>query len=291
MSSQFESNAGSTKNSLDQSEFPLQPDNLMSVSVNDSAISSYRSMRFIPPPDQVAASQAQLDKLGYGSFSLSEDSNSQIGTTRYATEAVQILDSDMVKATKAKVVSGETPEERSYTALSKDQAGGSVIGPYKLDRDTILSWISNLSKDELAVLPKMTGGISAEASAITKLNVLAQAYKQGQSPEQARQAYGSIVADPEVRDFLAALSSMAPGGQVDAPKLAKIFSPELQELIAGDVIRAVIQIDNASSPAKIDFPDVSVAGAPIGAGDAQIGTVSSSSPKDKAILPGPLQKI
>ncbi len=294
MSNPFESN--SSKNSLDQVVVPFQQDNPLS-SFDDNSVASYRTGRLIVTPQQLATSQTQLDQLGYGSFVLTTDSQPNNGTDQSKIQNFQFSDSAIAPSSKSTIVSTETPQERIDSAVSQNDTGSWVLGPYKLSGDSVLTWISNLNQDELSAMQTMAGGVGAEAQVIAKLNVLAQAYKQGKTPEQAKADYSSILADPEVLNFMHALSSMRPGSpQPDGAMLAAILNPSLQRLIAGDIMSAASQVDSASHPESVDTAlaqgSLSSVGDKLVQADNVSGTVNVApavTQSDASILPGPLQ--
>ncbi|MBX9952976.1 MAG: C39 family peptidase [Candidatus Obscuribacterales bacterium] len=152
-----------------------------------------------------------------------------------------------------------------YTAVQERGARGFGIGRYALTADSIFGWISGLTDAELSELeemevttadgkkkkiklPKSTG------SMLKKMRDLLKAVKQGReqggnrgsgnaagdnadNSEDAEKAIRQLFTDPDTKDLTQLLVNMQ-GGRVKptADEITKSLGPELQEIIATDLI-------------------------------------------------------
>ncbi|MBS1957321.1 MAG: hypothetical protein JST89_24245 [Cyanobacteria bacterium SZAS-4] len=270
MANSFESNFASSSQSIGDRSQSVETQ--LNASTGDDPMAAYRNQRFIPSQQQIAAAQDQLGKLGYGTLTVDDGGNLEANLIAPPgiNPLVRNLDSQAVRNVKARMLSAESEDQQSPFAISHTDAGEIVLGPYKLDSDGVLNWVANLSADEIKALANLLGDQSA-AKVIAEMHSLTQAYKQNLTPEQAKDRYQEIVSDPQVRQFVLALRSMKSNDPTaTGEQLAEVFNPNLQELIAGDLIRATLQQADVST--------------------SQHNDVSSKTAQDAKILPGPLQR-
>lgn len=262
------------------------------VNPADDPIAQYRSERFVTSPSQAEEDQAQLERLGYGGLTIADDSSSAPETFALSDQNVNpyvlSLDSPEVRTFKQRLLQGISDANSGPDSLMPMEQGGMALGPYRLDAESILSWAANMGPEELAALPSLLGD-QKQVNAVAGLNRLAQGYRDGLTPKEAQTQYATTVNDPAVIAFMDALKTLASGDpSASGEELATILNANLQELIAGDMIRAAFQIAITERENTIQ-PDSN--SQHIGPDD-----LASTSQLDAAvlaqnaqILPGPLQ--
>ncbi|CAN5538986.1 hypothetical protein BH10CYA1_BH10CYA1_18350 [soil metagenome] len=188
------------------------------------------------------------------------------------------IDSATVQSIKTTILRKEMKEQRNYASVSYSENIGWVIGPYRLTSESIFQWISHLTDDDIEEIQnvenslryvrystacggkqEMLGSVvrAGTGRLLLQIRALIMALEDIELDKEAVDQIVDFLLEPPVRKFMELIGSLQPSAPApDSEALSQHFTAFLQELIARDLIEAIVETAVNPKTGKVDIDTV-----------------------------------